>query len=157
MAEFMNKNLHATKIPSAKKEINRLTALLETPNAGLRKSAYLLTLLPAPTEQMVKQDNYHKAVIKLINTKIMAWEQFVNYEKNENILDLINETMDEWLQTGWLYFGQDKLKEESEDAIDEYQMFKILLSQIPNKPKKPRRRGGKKHKKKKQSVWDEVM
>ena len=89
--------------------------------------------------------------------KIMAWNQFINYAKDENMLDRINESMDNWLQKGWLYFGQEHIQSESKNAMDEFKMFKFMMTSIPNKTKKPRRRGGKKHKKKNKDVWDEVM
>ena len=93
-------------------------------------------------------DDYYNALILYMEVKIKAWQQVINKQKDENMLDQINEAMDDWLQKGWLYFGQDKIKQESEDAKMEFQMFKVVLGRTPTKPKKPTRRGGKKHKKK---------
>ena len=77
--------------------------------------------------------------------KIKAWRQIFDNRKDKNMLDKINEAMDEWLQSSWSYFGQSDIIEESKNAKDEYEMFKIILANVKNKPT---RRGGKKHKKK---------
>ena len=175
MAQFMDKNIHAFKLPSCEAEVNRLTELLEHAKNKIKVGDFLATFYPESEDgepEMLQQknihDDYYTAVIKYMEIKVMAWQQFINYEKDENMLDLINESMDEWLQKGWLYFGQEDIKKQSEEAILEFKMFKVMLTQIPNKPKKPkkpRRRGGKKHKKNKKDeggdeggdVWDEVM
>ena len=163
MAEFMNKNLHEAKIPACKGEIKRLTALKESTKTRFKQNSVALSVQEvvfgkAKILQKKKvQEDYYNAVNKHIQVKIIAWEQFINYAKDENILDRLNESMDEWLQKSWLYLGQEDIQEESKNAIDEFAMFKRLLTQVPNKTKKPRRRGGKKHKKKNKDVWDEVM
>jgi len=77
--------------------------------------------------------------------KIKAWGQIFDNRKDKNMLDKINEAMDDWLQSSWAYFGQADIIEESKNAKDEYEMFKIILATVKNKPS---RRGGKKHKKK---------
>ena len=165
MASLMNKQEHKFRIPFVRTEINRLIQLLKAARIKVKTGNFLADIYPdgmaeektKMLEQKKIHDEHYTAVILYMETKIRAWQQFINYEKDENILDKLNETMDEWLQKGWHYFGQKHIVEESKNAIDEYNMFKKLLNQIPNKPKKPRRRGGKKHKKNKESVWDEVM
>tara|TARA_R110001592_G_scaffold4008_4_gene22669 strand:- start:2256 stop:2750 length:495 start_codon:yes stop_codon:yes gene_type:complete len=93
-------------------------------------------------------DDFYEAVIILMEVKIQAFKQAINRQKDENMLDQINEAMDDWLQKAWLYFGQAQIKQQSEEAKLEFQMFKVVMGRTPTKPKKPTRRGGKKHKKK---------
>tara|TARA_R100000541_G_scaffold21294_1_gene31236 strand:+ start:705 stop:1148 length:444 start_codon:yes stop_codon:yes gene_type:complete len=147
----MNKSSYTSHFQNlAKQEISRLNKLL------VDSQIKILILKRKGKEE----EEFYTSLIKYLTIKITAWEQFINYEKDENILDQINEAMDAWLQKGWLYFGQEHLKEESENAMEEYRMFQHILTSIPNKPKKPkkpRRRGGKKHKKKEKNVWDEIM
>ena len=99
-----------------------------------------------------KIDNQRRLIIAHYDTtqrwcdvKIKAWDQILNNSKDKNMLDKINEAMDEWLQASWAYLGQADIIEESKNAKDEYDMFKIILATVKNKPC---RRGGKKHKKK---------
>jgi len=169
MAQYMNKAEHKYRTSFIEPEINRLIQLIKAARSRVKMGDFLADIYP---DEMVEEkaqmknqkkthDDHYTAVIKYMETKIQCWRQFINYEKDENILDLLNETMDDWLQKGWLYLGQKHIKEESESAIEEFNMFKKLLNLIPTKPKKPKkptRRGGKKHKKnKKGGVWDEVM
>jgi len=98
------------------------------------------------TETEKSFNNYYDATDNWLKVKLKAWNQILNYKKDKNMLDQINEAMDDWLQTAWVYFGQKDIEQQSRDAKDEYEVFKILLGQTPNKKT---RRGGKKHKKKK--------
>ena len=79
------------------------------------------------------------------NITIKAWEQIRNNRKDKNILDKINEALDDYLQAGWEHCGQANIVSQSNNAKEEYNMFKFILSRTKNKPC---RRGGKKHKKK---------
>lgn len=155
----MSKAEHQYRKRNIPEEIIRLTKLMEAARIRVKVGDFMTTLYEeeeaGEKNKMLKQkklhDDHYNAVILYIETKIAAWTQFINYEKDENILDRINETMDDWLQKGWLYLGQENINAESKNAIEEFHMFKTLLTRIPNKPKKPTRRGGKKHKKNKQS------
>ena len=101
-------------------------------------------------------DKYNKKTIYFLNVKITIWRQIIERAKNPKMLDIFNEAFDEFLQAGWEYLGQDLIELQTKEAKEEYKMFKLLLSQIPDKTKKTRR-GGKKHKKNKQAAEEEEL
>lgn len=108
---------------------------------------------PTTEEYNEKSKNLIKFLKKskhLCNVKQVAWKQIVEQEKNPNMLNIINEAIDEFLQAAWSHCGQDNIEDESKHAIEEFDMFKRLLNVTPDKTKKTRR-GGKKHKKNKQA------
>jgi hypothetical protein len=99
-------------------------------------------------------NKYNKKTIYFLNVKITIWTQIIERAKNPNMLDIFNDAFNEFLQAGWEYLGQEQIELQSKEAKEEYKMFKLLLSQIPDKKKKTRR-GGKKHKKNKQAAEEE--
>ncbi len=166
MAVFMDKQTHHIKSLMAASEIERLTKLIDEAAVKLTVGDFIFSMYPESeinsdaaedkqrytetVEYKKLHDQHYKACIKFCETKCKAWQEFINYEKEPETLNEVNEAMDDWLQKGWLYLGQDLIVEQSQNAIEEYNMFKILLNLIPTKQaKKPTRRGGKKHKRNK--------
>lgn len=101
-------------------------------------------------EQKLKEkviERYYKSVEMFMRCKIKFWEQFNAHQLDANILEKINETMTDFLEAGWEYLGQADIREESERAKDEYDMFKKMFDTGGRKIKKKTRRGGKNHKK----------
>jgi len=134
-------------------ETDKITRVLNTPGnlTPFEKKDLTATLTTVnallPKVKLTKP--YNIAVVSFMDTKIKAWEQIINKQKDANMLDKLNEAIDNYVQNLWLYHGQANIKEDSEDAMDDFKMFKLLLGKTPTKPKKPTRRGGKKHKKNK--------
>jgi len=161
MASVMNDNTHDWVSAHAIHEVNRLRGLLArmTDKVSVRKQmdgmAELLGVGLFADDQEAKNkkiagDKYNKKTIYFLNVKITIWTQIIERAKNPNMLDIFNDAFNEFLQAGWEYLGQEQIEFQSKEAKDEYKMFKLLLSQIPDKKKKTRR-GGKKHKKNKQA------
>ena len=162
MAQYYTDAQYNFYVGMWKEEITRLGGLMSGAKAKIMMGQMLLGIYDIQAEDKERaeafnkeilpqakiHDDFYKAVIFYMEVKIKAWQQVINKQKDENMLDQINEAMDDWLQKGWLYFGQSQIKEDSEDAKMEFQMFKVVLERTPTKPKKPTRRGGKKHKKK---------
>ena len=59
--------------------------------------------------------------------KIKFWKQYQTREMEANMLTKMNETMTEWIEAGWEFLGQADIKEKSEDAKEEYNMFKVMF------------------------------
>ena len=144
-------------------EINRLRALKEKQKEAYgvkRKMKGLLDFIGKEfdsnniKELQTRQNNYYEKCIAILDLKITIWTQIIERKKNPKMLDLFNETFNEFLQAGWEYLGQEDIELQSKEAIDEYKMFKLLLSQTPDIVKKTRR-GGKKHKKKNKQAAEE--
>lgn len=164
MASYMSDEKHNWICGHAIEEINRLRALKEKQKEAYsvrRKMKGLVEFIgdeipinSQAKELQTRQMNYYDKCIAILDLKITIWTQIIEREKNPKMLDLFNETFNEFLQAGWEYLGQEDIEQQSKDALDEYKMFKLLLSQIPDKIKKTRR-GGKKHKKKNKQAAEE--
>jgi len=133
-------------------EAARMTILLnKTTDSYTAEKLFLLVATPKLTDEQKKlalvKCEWRRATLNFTRTKIRAWEQLYNNAKDPHLLDQLNEHMDEWLQTSWAFLGQENIKEQSEDAKAEFEMFKTLLYLTDDKPKKKTRRGGKKNKK----------
>ena len=159
MASYMTDQKHAWLCGHATQEINRLRDLKAKQTASINTRRLILGMATTMNAELFKdnpeqkalmdtQDKYYKKVAYLLDIKITIWTQIIERAKNPNMLEVFNEAFDDFLQASWA-LGQENIKEETEHALEEYKMFKLLLSQIPDKKKKTRR-GGKKHKKNKQ-------
>ena len=91
-------------------------------------------------------DEYYLALSKFLDQKIRFFGQYKNKQFDKDMLIKLQEYMDEWLNSGWNYLGQDKIETDSENAKDEFQFFKTIITAYEIKNKKTRR-AGKKHKK----------
>jgi len=161
MASYMTDEKHDWVCGHAVEEINRLRDLKARQTATINTRRLMRGMASVMNAELFKdnpeqkalmdiQDKYYKKVAYLLDIKITIWTQIIERAKNPKMLDIFNEAFDEFLQASWSYMGQENIEEETKDAKDEYKMFKLLLSQIPDKKKKTRR-GGKKHKKNKQA------
>ena len=94
-------------------------------------------------------ENFYKCSDAHLAHQIKFLTQFQTGEMEANMLTEMNETMTEWIEAGWAFFGQANIKEESDKVKKEYNMFKVMFERckIKEQAKKKTRRGGKKHKK----------
>jgi hypothetical protein len=165
MASVMNDNTHDWVSAHAIDEVNRLRGLL----AQMTDKVSVINKMDGMAELLgldlfaddqeaqnnkIAMNKYNKKTIYFLNVKITIWTQIIERAKNPNMLDIFNDAFNEFLQAGWEYLGQEQIELQSKEAKEEYKMFKLLLSQIPDKKKKTRR-GGKKHKKNKQAAEEE--
>jgi len=103
-----------------------------------------VALITEHSEKHTKQFQATKAFTEL---KISFWKQYLTKKVRPTMLEELNAALTEWLEASWEYFGQENIKEDSENAKDEYKMFKKMF-EMCEKEKKKTRRGGKKHRKK---------
>jgi hypothetical protein len=138
------------------REIIRLEALRKSrSDAGKEKlmPINLFDMMGILTDEQKQKknviENYYNACDAHIAHKIKFWKQYQTGEMEANILIKMNETMMEWIEATWEYFGQADIKEQSDTLKKEYAMFKRLFEEckIKEPAKKKTRRGGKKHKK----------
>lgn len=140
----------------AKPEIARLEKLREDArDTNMSKSLRLMMLVrlgAGLTDEDDKKNDvmceYYRSVDAHLTHKIKVWEQIEVRLVDANLLDKLNETMTEWLEASWAYFGMENVREESDGAMEEYKMFKDTVREICEVKKKKTRRAGKKHKKK---------
>jgi hypothetical protein len=137
-------------------EIVRLEALRESQTDACESKLMMINLLEMmgriTDEQKQKKlvvEEFYKCSNRHLAHKIKFWKQYQTGEMEANMLIKMNETMLEWIEAGWAYFGQAGIKEESEQVKEEYNMFKLMFERckIKEQVKKKTRRGGKKHKK----------
>ena len=141
---------------SVNSEITRLETLRKSQSdAGEAKLMpikmfEMLGLLTDEQKQMKKViENFYECSDAHLAHKIKFWTQYQTGEMEANMLTKMNETMLEWIEAGWAYFGQADIKKESDQVKEEYNMFKVMFERckIKEQAKKKTRRGGKKHKK----------
>ena len=102
------------------------------------------------TEHSKKHTKQFQATKAFTELKISFWKQYLTKKVRPTMLEELNAALTEWLEASWEYFGQENIKEDSENAKDEYKMFKQMFEmceKIKNLEKKKTRRGGKKHRK----------
>lgn len=139
-------------------EIARMEALKnslpETMEAKLMVIKLSELMGPLTDEEQQKKkaiENFYRCSDIHITHKIKFWTQFKAGEMESHMLTTMNETMTEWIEAAWEYFGQANIKEESDNVKKEYEMFKMMFGickiKEQEKTKKKTRRGGKKHKK----------
>jgi hypothetical protein len=138
-------------------EIARLESLRasqrETIETKLMMINFLEMMGKITDEQKQKKEvveNFYKCSDTHITHKIKFWTQYKTGEMEADMLTKMNETMTEWIESGWAYLGMEDFKEQSDNVKDEYNMFKVMFERckIKEPVKKKTRRGGKKHKKK---------
>jgi len=121
-----------------------------SPSSGGAADQENVALITEHSKKHTKQFQATKAFTEL---KISFWKQFLTKKVRPTLLEELNEALTEWLEASWEYFGQEKIKEDSESAKEEYKMFKQMfeicekLGVCEKKEKKKTRRGGKKHRK----------
>ena len=94
-------------------------------------------------------ENYYKCAETDLAHKIKFMKQYLTGEMEAHMLTKMNETMLEWIEASWEYFGQADIKKQSDQVKEEFNMFKVMFERckIKEQAKKKTRRGGKKHKK----------
>lgn len=146
-------------INQAKPEIARLEKVRRDANDTIfEKSMALFLYMKAnggtelTDEQQEKNEvmcEYYRSVEAHLTQRIKFWEQIEVRLVDADLLEKLNETMTEWLEATWAYFGMEDMRKEGDDAMTEYKMFKDMVELCCEvKKKKKTRRAGKKHKKK---------
>ncbi len=141
------------KMASIHEEIARLETLMsrfqedyETKH-GMSKILLLCKLVSPEQEKKIEEHTKHFQTTKAFTElKISFWKQYLTKKVRPTMLEELNASMTEWLEAGWAYLGQEDIQAQSENAKQEYQMFKIMFSRCEQQKKKTRR-GGKKHRK----------
>ena len=132
-------------------EIARLETLMKQSKdiyetkQSMSKFRMLCKLVSPEQEKKIEEHTKHFQTTKAFTElKINFWKQYLTKKVRPTILEELNASMTEWLEAGWAYLGQEDIQAQSENAKQEYQMFKIMFSRCE---KKKTRRGGKKHRK----------
>ena len=134
-------------------EIARLESLMESTKdlyetkQSMSKMFMLCKLVSPEQEKKIEaHTKQFQATKALMDLKISFWKQYLTKKVRPTMLEELNAGLTEWLEASWEYFGQENIKEDSENAKDEYKMFKQMFEMCEKKEKKARR-GGKKHRK----------
>ena len=134
-------------------EITRLESLMESSKdlyetkQSMSKMFMLCKLVSPEQEKKIEaHTKQFQATKVLMDLKISFWKQYLTKKVRPTMLEELNAGLTEWLEASWEYFGQENIKEDSENAKDEYKMFKQMFEMCEKKEKKTRR-GGKKHRK----------
>ena len=135
---------------SIHEEIARLETLMEQTKdmyetkQSMSKMFMLCKLVSPDQEKKIEEHtNYFQKTKVFVELKISFWKQYLTKKVRPTMLEELNSSMTEWLEAGWAYLGQEDIKAHSENAKQEYQMFKIMFSRCEKQKKT--RRGGKKH------------
>jgi len=112
----------------------------------------LMLLIPNDeylNEKFNLSNEYYKTAFIYLDKKIEFFNYLKNKEFPKNFIDTMNETMNDWLLSGWAYFGMEEHNKQAKDAKDEFEFYKAIISRsgVIQDKKKPTRRGGKKHRK----------
>ena len=141
------------KMASIHEEIARLETLMEKTKdiyetkQSMSKFLVLCKLVSPEQEKKIEEHTKHFQTTKaFMELKISFWKQYLTKKVRPTMLEELNASMTEWLEAGWAYLGQEDIQAQSENAKEEYQMFKIMFSRCEQQKKKTRR-GGKKHRK----------
>ncbi len=113
----------------------------------------LMLLIPNDeylNEKFNLSNEYYKTAFIYLDKKIEFFNYLKNKEFPKNFIDTMNETMNDWLLSGWAYLGMEEHNKQAKDAKNEFEFYKIMISRcgVIQDKKKPTRRGGKKHRKK---------
>ena len=142
-------------------EIARLESLMERTKdlyetkQSMSKMFMLCKLVSPEQEKKIEaHTKQFQATKALMDLKISFWKQYLTKKVRPTLLEELNAGLTEWLEASWEYFGQENIKEDSENAKDEYKMFKQMFEMCEKEEekeekteKKKTRRGGKKHRK----------
>ena len=140
----------------ADEEIERLTNLKKGAiNTFAERNVHLMMMnLLMPNDEYLKEKRnliteYHKNLFKFLDTKIEFWKYVKLGKFPKNFIDTLNETMNDWLLSGWEYIGMKNHREDAKGAKDEFEFFKTIINScgVIQDKKKPTRRGGKNKKK----------
>jgi len=125
--------------PKFVQEKNRIFRLKldaqETASKKMSMIGFVAELGAEKTQMMIECENYYAALDKFLQSKIKFWNGCIAGEMPSNLLPELQENMTEWLEAGWAYMGQKKIKEESKAAKDEFIFMKTMCERL-KKPKK---------------------
>tara|TARA_R100000900_G_scaffold65304_1_gene52014 strand:+ start:427 stop:891 length:465 start_codon:yes stop_codon:yes gene_type:complete len=113
------------KLDAKEKHQQKLSAMKLLDFCGIEKSATAIDC-----------DNYYKALDKYLHAKIMFWTGAIDRNMKKGMKEKLQETMAEWLETGWAYLGQEHIEEESDAAKKEFEFMKIMCEQYTPKRQK---------------------
>jgi len=105
----------------------------------------LSVLLNLPKSQlMIDCENYYNALDNYLKYKIEFWDGCIQGVIQPYLLPKLQETMTEWLDTGWSYLGQEKIKQQGDDAKNEFKFMKTMCNYYKPKEHESRRNSAKK-------------
>ena len=87
------------------------------------------------SQKMLECENYYIALDCYLQNKIDFWSGAIAGKMPPNMLPKLQESMTEWLECGWAYLGQEKIREESDEAKSEFQFYKTIINRLKDKPK----------------------
>ena len=87
------------------------------------------------SQKMIECENYYLVLDCYLQNKIDFWSGVIAGKMPPNMLPKLQESMTEWLECGWAYLGQEKIREESENAKSEFQFYKTIINRLKDKPK----------------------
>ena len=122
-------------------EIARLAKLEKEISHTWEGKKAIASFVTIPSEQFMLCKEYYENGLAHLKMKRRFWSQFRDNSFDKNSLNKVQETLNDWLMTGWAYFGMKEHKEQAEQAIEEFEMFKRMFEVTP---KKKTRRGGRK-------------
>ena len=125
--------------PKFIQEKNRIFRLKCEAQETAKNKLFLVNLLGdtiIKTEKMIECENYYLALDKYLQIKINFWNGCIAGKISANLLPQIQESMTEWLETGWAYLGQKNIKKESEEAKIEFDFMKTMCERLKEKKSK---------------------
>jgi len=96
------------------------------------------------SQLMIDCENYYNALDNYLKYKIEFWDGCIQSEIHPYLLPKLQETMAEWLETGWAYLGQEKIKQQGDDAKNEFKFMKTMCNYYKPKEHESRRNSAKK-------------
>ena len=103
------------------------------------RSMKLFEACGIPSEQMVTSvdcDNHYKALDRYLHAKIQFWSDVIDGKMRVGMKEKLQETLTEWLEMSWAYLGQEEIKEDSENAIEEFDFMKTICEHYTPKKQK---------------------
>ena len=113
------------KLEAKEKHQQKVSAMKLFDLCGIEKSATAIDC-----------DNYYKALDKYLHAKVMFWSAVIDRNMKKGMKEKLQETMDDWLEMGWKYLGQEDIKEDSENAKKEFMFMKTMCEQYTPKKQK---------------------
>ena len=154
LTKSFNQNLLDELSKRSINEIKRLTDLLNKQKKIQANKNALVSLSRLVNDGKTNEKaqvmiDYYKKVINHIEVKIVFWNGVKNKEIPNDMLKKLNESLTEWLEASWAYFGMKEVKSEGDEAKKEYEYFKKICLILQKKSKKSCNRKNKKKNRKK--------
>ena len=137
MSQRQNEHLNMRKTYVTEK--NRIFKLRCDTKKTFQEKSIMINIassLNIPKSQlMIDCENYYNASDNYLKYKIEFWDGCIQSEIHPYLLPKLQETMAEWLETGWAYLGQEDIKQQSDDAKDEFKFMKRVCNHLTPKHK----------------------